>query len=295
MVSDHRHAQLDRVREALSVVAYPLQLAVSFPAQVGRWLSETLSSRQALLAENTNLQAQNLLLNLRLQKLAALERENMRLRELLDSSFKVGDRVLVAEVMAVDLAPFSREVTINKGGLDGVYVGQPLLNADGVMGQVVQVNPFSSNAMLITDPSHAIPVLINRSGLRSVAEGTGNALDLLYIPNNADVRVGDLLVSSGLGERFPPGYPVGVVTRVVPDPSRPFAQVQARPSAHLDSGREVLLVWSNNANPAAAARATRAGKPAKAQDASSSAKQAPIKPAAPAKRAKPVPPAGRGQ
>ena len=245
MMMDHRHAHLDSLRKGLSVLAYPVQFAVNLPVEAGEWLSETVISHQTLVEENASLRAQNMLLNSRLQKLSALETENMRLRELLDSSFKVADRVLVAELLAVDLEPFSRQVVINKGTLNSVYVGQPLLDANGVVGQIAEAGPLTSHAILITDPSHAIPVLVNRNGLRTIAVGTGagNELELQYIPNNADIKVGDLLVTSGLGERFPPGYPVGTVTRVAPDPSRPFAHVEAKPSAHLDSGREVLLVW----------------------------------------------------
>jgi len=263
MVMDHRNSHLEDLRQGLSVIAYPLQFAVNLPVEAGQWLSETLTSRQELLEENASLKAQNMLLNTRLQKLSALETENMRLRELLDSSFKVGERVLVAELLAVDLEPFSRQVVINKGTLDSVYVGQPLLDAHGVVGQVVRVSPFSSHAILITDPSHAIPVMVNRNGLRTVAVGTGatNQLDLLYIPNNADIKVGDLLVSSGLGERFPPGYPVGTVTKVEPDPSRPFARVEAKPAAHLERGREVLLVWPAKRDITAKAPAPPPAKP----------------------------------
>jgi rod shape-determining protein MreC len=248
MMMDHRHAHLDSLRQALSVLAYPLQFVVNLPVEAGEWLSESVTTHQTLVEENASLRAQNMLLNTRLQKLSALEMENMRLRELLDSSFKVADKVLVAELMAVDLEPFSREVVLNKGTLDSVYVGQPLLDANGVVGQIAEAGPLTSKAILITDPSHAIPVLVNRNGLRTVAVGTGatNELDLQFIPNNADIKVGDLLVTSGLGERFPPGYPVATVTRVAPDPSRPFAEVEAKPSAHLDSGREVLLVWPAN-------------------------------------------------
>lgn len=244
-MADHRHAHLDTLRQGLSVLAYPLQFAVNLPVEAAEWLSETVISHQSLVEENASLHAQNTLLNLRLQKLSALQTENMRLRELLDSSFKVADRVVVAELLAVDLEPFSRQVVINKGTMNSVYVGQPLLDANGVVGQVAEAGPLNSHVILITDPSHAIPVLVNRNGLRTVAVGTGasNELELQYIPNNADIKVGDLLVTSGLGERFPPGYPVGTVTRVARDPSRPFALVEAKPSAHLDSGREVLLVW----------------------------------------------------
>ncbi len=124
-------------------------------------------------------------------------------------------------------------------------MGQPLIDAHGVMGQVIHVSPFSSSALLITDPSHALPVQLNRNGLRSVAVGTGasNTLELTHLPNNADVVVGDIVVTSGLGGRFPSGYPVGTVISVETDTGQPFAKVAVEPAAQLERNREVLLVW----------------------------------------------------
>jgi rod shape-determining protein MreC len=180
-----------------------------------------------------------------LLKLAALEEENIRLRELLDSSFEVGEKRLIAELMSVNLDPYKHQIKINKGELDDIYPGQPLLDAKGVMGQIVHAGPYTSTAVLITDPSHAIPVQVNRNGLRSIALGSGtiNRLDLPYIPNNADIQPGDLLITSGLGGHFPPGYPVAIVDAVQHDPGRTFSQVVATPLAHLNRSREVLLVW----------------------------------------------------
>ncbi len=253
MTLDHRQQHLNTVRAVLDLAVTPLQYLVSLPAEAGRSLDEALASRQRLLEENADLRARALLLEARLQKLAALEAENRRLRELLDASFKVGERVLIAELLAVDLEPFSQQVVLDKGGLRGVYVGQPLLDAHGVLGQVVSVSPLTSRAMLITDPSHAVPVRVNRNGLRAVAVGTGSPdrLEVPHLPNNADVRPGDLLVTSGLGGRFPAGYPVATVEQVERDPTRPFARVLARPTAHVERSQEVLLVWP--ARPLAAA------------------------------------------
>jgi len=244
MTLDHRLHHLDTVRAALSVMVYPLQFVVDLPRITGAWAQQTFSSRRTLLEENTSLQAQNLILQAQLQKLSTLEQENIRLRELLGSSYKVDEGVVVAEIMSVDMDPYSHQVIINKGKIHGVHMGQPLLDATGVMGQVVQVGPITSTAMLITDPSHAIPVQVNRNGLRSIAVGTGsiNELRLPHIPNNTDIRAGDQLVTSGLGGRFPPGYPVAVVTAVQYDPGQSFARVSATPVSHLDRGREILLV-----------------------------------------------------
>ena len=246
MTLDHRWHHLESVRAALAFVASPLQYLVDAPSATGHWLGEVFASRQSLQEENDRLKARALLLEGRLQKMAALEAENQRLRALLDSSFKVGERVLVAEILEVDLEPFSQQIIINKGHRDEVTVGQPLLDASGVVGQVVHVAPFTSTAMLISDASHALPVRVNRSGLRAIAVGTGSSarLELLHLPVNADIEVGDLLVTSGLGGSFPPGYPVAVVEKVERDAAEAFATVVARPVAKLDQSREVLLVWT---------------------------------------------------
>lgn len=246
MVADHRQHHLEGIRATLSVLLSPLRVIVNLPHTAGQWFSETLASRDRLQQENQELRKENLLLQARQQKLAALEAENMRLRNLLDSSFKIGDRVLIAELVAVDLDPYRQQVLVNKGSSSGVYEGQPVLDADAVMGQVTHVTPFSSTVLLITDAGHALPVQVNRNGLRTVAVGTGriNRLELPHLPNNADIRIGDLLVTSGLGGRFPPGYPVAVVTSVEREAGQPFAKVTARPSAHLERTREALLVWT---------------------------------------------------
>ncbi|MEO6696610.1 MAG: rod shape-determining protein MreC, partial [Gammaproteobacteria bacterium] len=210
----------------------------------GNWFGESLSSRNALLDENTGLREQNLRLLGRLQKFAALETENQRLRDLLQSSLQIRERLLAAELLKVDMDPFRHQILLNKGSRDGVKAGQPLLDSDGVMGQVLHAGPLTSTALLITDPSHALPVQINRNGQRALAVGTGsfNRLDIPYISKNADVRVGDLLVTSGLGGRFPPSYPVATIIAVENLPGLSFARVSAMPAAHIERSREVLLV-----------------------------------------------------
>lgn len=246
MTIDHRQHHLDSVRGALSVLVYPLQWIVDLPHTSSEWFRESLSTRRELQEENASLRTQQLVLNTQLQKLEALEAENRRLRALLDSSFQVEERpVLIAALLSVDMDPYRHQIEINKGTLDHLFEGQPLLDSQGVMGQLIHVGPFTATAMLITDPAHAIPVQVNRTGLRTIALGTGaiDRLELPHIPNNADIRNGDLLVTSGLGGRFPPGYPVAEVTDVQQDPGRTFSQVSARPRALLDRSREVLLIW----------------------------------------------------
>jgi rod shape-determining protein MreC len=242
---DHKYQKLEPLRAALSVAVYPLQLITDLPDTISDWFSESLASRRHLQEENDSLHTQQLMQKVQLQKLASLEAENIRLRELLESSFKVGEKVLIAELLSVNLDPYKHQIVINKGKMNDVYPGQPLLDAKGVMGQIVHVGPYTSTAMLITDTSHAIPVQVNRNGLRTIALGSGtiNRLDLPYIPNNADIRPGDLLITSGLGGHFPPGYPVAKVSEVQHDPGHTFSSVTATPLAELNRSREVLLVW----------------------------------------------------
>lgn len=246
IVADHRHQHLDLLRSALAVVVYPLHYLASLPGTLAHKLKGRLAEEEELRRRNDSLRRDNLILKGRLQQLEALQAENMRLRDLLGSSFKIGDRVLVAELVSVDLDPYRQQVLVNKGSSSGVFVGQPVLDADAVMGQVVRVNPLTATVLLITDASHGLPVQVNRNGLRTVAQGTGfiNHLELPHLPKNADVRAGDLLVTSGLGGHFPPGYPVARVAEVRQEPGKPFATVVAEPTARLDRSREVLLVWT---------------------------------------------------
>jgi len=244
MVVDQRAEHLKHVRSALSVIVAPLQQIAGLPASSNEWLSESFRSRQRLQEENQALRELNLKLKGQQQKLEALEAENMRLRDLLDSSLKIGDQILIAELLAIDLDPYKQQVIINRGSNSSVFEGQAVLDADAVLGQVIHVNPFSAIVLMITDPSHALPVEVNRNGLRTIAMGTGriNELKLPHLPNNADIQEGDLLVTSGLGGHFPPGYPVAKVTQVTNSPGQPFARILAKPSANLERAHEVLLV-----------------------------------------------------
>ena len=246
MLLDHREEHLSRIRQAFSVLVYPLQVAVNLPFTGWRWATRTLSDQMTLLEENARLRSERLDVNVRLQKLAALGVENDRLRAMLDSSARVSDRVLVVEILAVDLDPYRQRFTINRGLKDDVFVGQALLDADGVVGQIAHVDVFTAEAVLISDADHALPVAVNRNGLRTILVGTGDSarLRLPYLTNSADIEPGDLLVSSGLGGVFPSGYPVGRVLEVQRQPGQSFAQVFAEPAAKLDRDREVLLVWT---------------------------------------------------
>lgn len=250
MILDARDQHVERVRQAISVVVYPVRVLVDFPFRTWQSMSASFSYRETLIAENEQLKRDHLEAEFRLQRLAALEAENARLRELLDSTARVASRALVAEILSVDLDPYRQRFDVNRGSVDGVYVGQALLDAQGVVGQVVRVGPLTAEAVLITDADHAVPVSVNRNGLRTIAVGTGDSgrLRLPYLTNNADIQVGDLLVSSGLGGVFPAGYPVGKVVDVKLRPDQAFAEIMAEPSSALDRDREVLLVWDGDQN-----------------------------------------------
>ena len=245
MTVDHRQGHLESVRSVLSTVVYPLQYIVSLPIELSRELSTSVVTRKALLEENERLREEQLAMNFKLQRYSVLEEENKRLRELLESSIDLKEKVLVAELVEVEMEPFKQQIVINKGNNDGVYDGQPVVDAGGIMGQIIHVGPFSSTVLLITDPSHALPVQLNRNGLRAIAVGTGrdHVLVLEHLPTNADIKEGDLIVSSGLGRRFPRGYPVGIVSRIELEPGEPFANIKVMPSAKPGQSREVLLVW----------------------------------------------------
>lgn len=267
MTVDHRHSHLESVRSVLSAVVYPMQYLVNLPIKAGRWMSESFVTRKMLLEENKRLREQHLMLSSRLQRFSVLEEENKRLHELLESSVRLSERVLVAELVEVELEPFRQQIVINKGQRDGVYDGQPVVDARGIMGQVIHVGPFSSTVLLITDPDHALPVQVNRNGLRAIAVGTGqdDYLLLQHLPTNSDIKKGDLIVSSGLGRRFPRGYPVGTVESVSLEPGEPFANVVVRPSAKLSQSLEVLLVWPHeehldDSGKSSDSTATRRGK-----------------------------------
>ena len=245
MVLDHQNQHLVKIREALSVVVYPVQAVINAPFALGRWADENFSTRSRLIDENHGLHQEVLMQGARLQRMIALEAENVRLRALLDSTAKVADRVLIAEIVSVDMNPFRHTILINKGGRDGVYVGQALIDAAGIVGQITREQPFAAEAMLVTDADHALPVEIARNQLRTIAMGTGdiNRLALPFLPRNADVQAGDLLVSSGLGRAFPAGYPVGTIVDIRSKAGQPFLEVDAEPSAALNRIREVLLIW----------------------------------------------------
>ncbi len=245
MVLDKRIAGVQHIRTALSMPLAPLQYLVSWPMNFIDTLGDAMSSHDALVKENLDLKAKQLLLNAQVQRLLAIESENNQLKALLRSSSQVRGKVLVAQLLAVDSDPFVNQVIVNKGSSEGVFVGQPVLDANGVMGQVIQVGPLNSRVLLISDTHSGVPIQNTRNGVRGIATGDSYSgkLHLVNVPQTVDIKVGDILVTSGLGEHYPEGYPVGQVVSVVKDPGLQFATIEVQPSAHLDRNRQVLLIW----------------------------------------------------
>lgn len=238
-------------RGYLTLAVTPLRWMMDMPSRALTNLDESLSEREQLLQSNDKLRSDLLLLARRLQRYEALEDENTHLRNLLNGAQELDHRVLLAELVGVSADPFSHQIVINKGLNEQVYLGQPVLDESGVMGQVVEVGPYNSRVLLITDVQHAIPVEVNRSGFRALLLGRGSEQEMLLdsVPDTADIEVGDLLLSSGLGARFPVGYPVATVTEVIHDPGQPFATIRTRSTAKLDSSRHLLLVFAQPETP----------------------------------------------
>ncbi|WP_150617126.1 rod shape-determining protein MreC [Pseudomonas fluorescens] len=248
MVVDARFDLLKPARKQASLVLMDAYWITDLPGRLWDGIASQFGSRTELVAENEKLKTENLLYQGRMQKLAALTEQNVRLRELLNSSALVNEKVEVAELIGMDPNPFTHRIIINKGERDGVVLGQPVLDARGLMGQVVELMPYTSRVLLLTDTTHSIPVQVNRNGLRAIASGTGNPerLELRHVADTADIKEGDLLVSSGLGQRFPAGYPVATVKEVIHDSGQPFAIVRAVPTAALNRSRYLLLVFSDS-------------------------------------------------
>ena len=301
MYLDQRAHYLEQVRYVLQAAAYPVELAVNSPPAAWRWVKESLQTREALEAENARLRTDARDLELRAMRYEALARENGELRGLREALPPVADRWLPAEIVNIQLSSLRQRLLLNRGVANGVFKGQAVLDDKGLIGQTTHVGPWSAEVILITDPEHAVPVRVERTGLRTIAVGAGDttSLALPYLPGNADIRSGDLLVTSGLGGVFPEGYPVARVTEVHRDAVQPLAQVRAAPLAHVDTDTEVMLVWFRADHPAAPAPAAgaagelKSGNPAmQPQPAAPKSRPAPeaAPPAPPAPRSEPVRP-----
>ena len=243
---DHTTSWSNSFRATLTVALTPIVVVADLPSRSAHGIQDIFSSREDLHSRISNLESELILFRVKSEKMAALTSENNRLRRLLGSAAKLQDNVLVAELIGVNPDPEEQEVLIDKGLEDSVFVGQPVLDSRGLVGQVVEVSSFSSRVLLISDQRHSVPVQVLRSNLRLIAQGTGigQRLELLHVNSTADIKVGDQLLSSGLGNRFPVGYPVGVVDKVDLKLGKPFSEVLAKPNAQLDRSSHVLLVFT---------------------------------------------------
>lgn len=258
MFLDQRGNWLEYARYGLSAAAYPVQLAVNSPSAAWHWVRESFATREALQARNDALRAENRELEMRALRFEALAAENAQLRALKAALPEVVEKWLPGEIMNIELSTLRQRVIVNRGATSGIFKGQAVLARGGLMGQVLRAGPWSSEVILITDPEHAVPVQVLRSGLRTIAVGQGNAgvMTLPYLPVNSDIKVDDQLVTSGLGGVFPAGYPVARVIEVGRDPGQPLALVRAQPLAAIDRDREVTFVWFRPGHPAAPAPST---------------------------------------
>jgi rod shape-determining protein MreC len=246
IIFDNKFDGFGTTRVYLNSLVSPLQYLANLPGQLLNSSASRFVSHERLFNDNAKLTNDAVLMNGQLQLLTFLQEENDRLRSLLNSPVQDNTRKVVAELMAVDNNPYSHQIVINKGAINGVYEGQPVLDDKGIVGQIMQVSSTNSRVLLIADVTHAIPVRIARNNVRLVVTGSGGLNELLiqHVAHSSDLKVGDLLLSSGLGNVFPEGYPVATITSIIRDESRPFSQVRAKPVAQLDRLKYLLLLWS---------------------------------------------------
>lgn len=244
LINDQRNNYLSILRNSIAIAIYPLQSAVEIPSRLTDWFDLRIKSKEILIKENQNLLSQQKINSSILQRYESLEQENERLKQILNAASNLDNKVEITRIISVNVNPYRHTIVIDKGERDGVYEGQVLLGTDGVIGQILHTNFLTSEAILISDSDHALPVEINRNGLRTIVLGNGSytKLDVPYIPNNADIEIGDLLVTSGLGGKFPSGYPVAKVDFIESDLSEQFYKVSAKPIAYLNQVREVMLL-----------------------------------------------------
>jgi rod shape-determining protein MreC len=245
--ADWQHPDwFDPARHATRAAFDPLYVFASYPVLSGNWLSQQAQSEEVLRRENSALKAERLQNNVRLQKLAELSAENTRLRGLLNTPLIIDGRMIISEIIGTDPDPLRFILVINRGLTDGVFVGQMVLDDKGVVGQVLDVATHSARILLICDKENAVSVRIERTGMRGIAAGTGDSgrLSLEYVPNTADIKVGDRIFTSGLGERFPAGYPVGAISSVQHHVNSEFADIAIKPFSQLEGGHHVILLFS---------------------------------------------------
>ena len=248
---DHKLDSFSSARVILNSAVSPIQYAANMPGAMLNWTSTTITIQQQLLEENERLTQQNVLLSEQIQQMEFLVQENKHLRALLGSVSETGVRKVVAEVMALDNNPYSHQIVINKGTIHGAFEGQAVLDEHGVVGQILHVATTNSRVLLLSDITHAIPTRLLKNNVQLIATGTGSLdeLTLEHVAHSTEVEVGDVLISSGLGDIFPQGYPVATITQVIRDESRPFANIKAEPFAKLDRLKYLLLLWPETVLP----------------------------------------------
>ena len=296
IVADARFHLFSGARLYLDSVVSPLIYLADSPRKLADGVSEQIQTRAELLEENRKLEQQLFLLRSDLLRSTQLAQENERLRKLLGSPVQADSRKMVAEILAVDSDPFVHQVVIDRGERNGVFHGQPVVNDSGVVGQVVSVSKTTSRVLLISDVSHAIPVRVMRTDMRAIASGTGNLdeLELKNIPRSADLKAGDLLMTSGLGGRFPMGYPVARITQFSYEEGKAFAEVKARPLAALDRLRYLLLLWPAPISEATTAPVGASGAQPTVTKSTTTKPTVPAKPAAAGRHASSSKPARGG-
>ena len=245
MVADYHYRSLDSVRSGFSILVSPLQYIVDYPVRVIGGIRSLISTKKALINENMQLRYQQTMLEAQMQKLLVISRENSQLKELLSVSSSAQMRAMAAQILAVDTTSSRQLLVLNRGTRDGVFSGQPVLDAKGVMGQIIDVGLMTSTVLLISDSKSAVPVRNDRTGERAILIGTNSMsqLSLINLPRTSSIVKGDLLVTSGLGRRYPEGYPVGRVEDVKNIPGDDFIKVSVSPVALLNRNRLVLVVW----------------------------------------------------
>ncbi len=244
IVLDSRGGWLSQLRERTNVLVQPVWALAGLPGRIGLQVKDNAATHAQLVAENRQLRNDLLIANARLTRLQTAALDNAQLRELLNAAERNGLDVQLAPILDIDLDPTRQRVVLDAGSDDDVHVGQAVIDAGGLMGQVISTTPAHSTVLLLTDPDHAVPVNVARNGVRLIAYGRGDRLELRDVPLSAGLVVGDEIVTSGLGGRFPAGFPVGTVAELHPDDSHAFLVGQLKPAAQLDRGRDVLLLKS---------------------------------------------------
>ncbi len=247
MLLDHRGGWLTAIRGQIEIVVQPLWRLAGLPAKLGDTVRDDASTRARLAQDNERLRNALLISGARIARLQTAAAENARLRGLLGAAEQGGLDVQLAPILDIALDPTRQRLILDIGGNQGVTMGQAAIDAGGLIGQVIEVRPTTATVLLLTDPDHAVPVAVSRNGIRLVAYGRGDRLELANVPTSSDVKVGDRIVTSGLGGRFPPGFPVGTITRLRRDESRAFLVGDLKPAAQLDRGRDVLLLRRSRA------------------------------------------------